>query len=180
MQSQAMMPDEDLAYTVLSNLKRVCGEYMTAATESNCPHIRELFTSLMNSTLKLQGKLYAAMQQQNMYSSASSALKQDIAKQIREYEQTGQKTMQYLQQLKGHQHQQQHQQSRQHVAFNPSAQHQHNQTSAYIQQSYMPYGGQQNEQPMYNNRGYQPSQGNQANSSQPYSNQQQQGNNNYM
>lgn len=174
MQSQAMMADEDLAYTVLSNLKRVCGEYMTAATEANCPHVRELFTSLMNSTLKLQGKMYYAMQQQNMYAAPSPALKQDIAKQIREYEQTEQKTRQYMHQLKGQRQQGQ----QQHAAFHPSAQ-QHNQTSDYIQQSYMPYSGQQQEQPMYNNRGFQPSQGNRANSAPMYSNQQQ-GNNNYM
>ncbi|SFE47165.1 Coat F domain-containing protein [Paenibacillus catalpae] len=101
MYQQHHLPDEDLAYTVLSDLKRVVREYATAATESTCPEVRQMFTHLLNSTLKLQGNLFQAMQSQNMYSTASSALRQEIDKQTKEYQQTQQKTQQYLQQRLG-------------------------------------------------------------------------------
>ncbi|GLX67125.1 spore coat protein [Paenibacillus glycanilyticus] len=100
-QQQHHLPDEDLAYTVLSDLKRVVREYATAATESTCPEVRQMFTQLLNSTLKLQGNLFQVMQQNNMYSTASSALRQEIDKQTKEYQQTQQKTSQYLQQRMG-------------------------------------------------------------------------------
>ncbi|WP_336774512.1 spore coat protein [Paenibacillus sp. MMO-58] len=100
-QQQHHLPDEDLAYTVLADLKRVVREYATAATESTCPEVRQMFTHLLNSTLKLQGNLFQAMQSQNMYSTASSALRQEIDKQTKEYQQTQQKTTQYLQQRLG-------------------------------------------------------------------------------
>ncbi|MUT65894.1 spore coat protein [Paenibacillus sp. NEAU-GSW1] len=97
-QSAPTLPDEDLAYTVLSDLKRVVREYATAATESTCPNVRLMFTNLLNSTLKMQGDLFQVMQSQNMYSTASPALRQEIDKQIKEYQQTQQKTSQWLQQ----------------------------------------------------------------------------------
>ncbi|GGG51362.1 spore coat protein [Paenibacillus radicis (ex Gao et al. 2016)] len=97
-QQQQALPDEDLAYTVLSDLKRVVREYATAATESTCPTVRQMFTNLLNSTLKMQGDLFQAMQAQNMYSTASPALRQELDKQIKEYSQTQQKTSQWLQQ----------------------------------------------------------------------------------
>jgi Spore coat protein len=100
-QQQHHLPDEDLAYTVLSDLKRVVREYATAATESTCPEVRQMFTHLLNSTLKLQGNLFQVMQSQNMYSTASSALRQEIDKQTKEYQQTQQKTTQFLQQRMG-------------------------------------------------------------------------------
>ncbi|MCM3628976.1 spore coat protein [Paenibacillus glycanilyticus] len=100
-QQQHHLPDEDLAYTVLSDLKRVVREYATAATESSCPEVRQMFTHLLNSTLKLQGNLFQVMQSQNMYNTASSALRQEIDKQTKEYQQTQQKTTQYLQQRMG-------------------------------------------------------------------------------
>lgn len=99
--NQSILPDEDLAYTVLSDLKRVVREYATAATESTCPDIRDLFTKLTNSTLKMQGQLFQTMQQANMYSVSSPALRQELDKQIREYQQTKQETQQFLQQKLG-------------------------------------------------------------------------------
>lgn len=96
--NQTMLPQEDMAYTILSDLKRVTREYATAATESSCPSIRSLFTNLLNSTLKMQGDLFQTMQHANMYSTASPALRQEIDKQLKQNQQTKQKTEQFLQQ----------------------------------------------------------------------------------
>ncbi|KQO14667.1 spore coat protein [Paenibacillus algorifonticola] len=101
--AQSFLPEEDLAYTVLSDLKRVTREYATAATEAACPSIRQMFTNLLNSTLKMQGELYQVMQSQNMYNTASPVLRQEIDKQLKEYQQTQQKTSQFLQQRMGSQ-----------------------------------------------------------------------------
>ncbi|GFN30917.1 spore coat protein [Paenibacillus xylaniclasticus] len=97
-QHQSILPDEDLASAILSDLKRVVREYATAATESTCPHIRKLFTDLTNSTLAMQGQLFTVMQQQQMYNTASPALRQEIDKQGKQYDQTLQKTNQFVQQ----------------------------------------------------------------------------------
>lgn len=98
--SQPFLPDEDLAYTVLADLKRVTREYATAATESSCPSVRQHFTQLMNTSLAMQGELYTAMSQQKMYNAASPALRQEIDKQLKSYQQTQQKTNQFVQQRK--------------------------------------------------------------------------------
>ncbi|MCM3746815.1 spore coat protein [Paenibacillus pasadenensis] len=92
------LPDADWAYTVLSDLKRVVREYATAATESTCPDVRSMFTDLMNSSLKMQGDLYNAMQSANMYDTSSPVLRQEIQKQIGTYTQTQQQTQQFIQQ----------------------------------------------------------------------------------
>ncbi|REK68510.1 MAG: spore coat protein [Cohnella sp.] len=96
--SQSFMPDKDLAYTVLADLKRVTREYATAATESVCPNVRQMFTQLLNNTLAMQGELYNSMKQQNMYTASSPALRQEIDKQLKEYQQTQQQTNQFVQQ----------------------------------------------------------------------------------
>ena len=70
-QTPAILSEEDLAYAVLSDLKRVVREYATAATESVCPTIRQMFTDMLNSTLSMQGQLFEAMDQYNMYNTAS-------------------------------------------------------------------------------------------------------------
>jgi spore coat protein CotF len=95
------LPDEDMAYTILSDLKRVTREYATASTESVCPEIRQMFTQLLNNTLQMQGELYNVMQQNNMYSASSPALKQEIDKQFKQNQQTQQKTNQFVQQTQG-------------------------------------------------------------------------------
>ncbi|RJE91181.1 spore coat protein [Paenibacillus sp. 1011MAR3C5] len=100
-QSQSILTEEDLASTVLSDLKRVVREYATAATESTCPDIRQLFTKLLDNTLKAQGQLFQALQQSNMYNTASPALRQELDKQAQQYKQTAQKTKQQLQQALG-------------------------------------------------------------------------------
>lgn len=115
-QSQSILTEEDLASTVLSDLKRVVREYATAATESTCPDIRQLFTKLLDNTLKAQGQLFQAMQQSNMYNTASPALRQELDKQAQQYKQTAQKTKQQLQQTLGG--------SQQGSFFNPAQQQQ--------------------------------------------------------
>ncbi|QHW33353.1 spore coat protein [Paenibacillus rhizovicinus] len=97
--SHPMLSDEDLAYTVLADLKRVVSEYATAATEASCQQVRQLFTNLLNSTLQMQGQLYKVMEQNNMYSTASPALRQDIDKSLQQNQQTEHKTEQFLQQI---------------------------------------------------------------------------------
>ncbi|WP_168122727.1 spore coat protein [Paenibacillus sp. HB172176] len=100
-QSQSILSEEDWATTVLCDLKRVVREYATAATESTCPDIRQLFTKLLNNSLAMQGQLFQAMQQCNMYQPASPALKQELEKQAKQNKQTQQKTQQMLQQKLG-------------------------------------------------------------------------------
>ncbi|MCQ6559632.1 spore coat protein [Paenibacillus mendelii] len=96
---QTLLPDHDMAYTVLADLKRVVREYATAATESSCQQIRQMFTQLTNDTLRMQGDLYNVMQQQGMYSTASPALRQEVDKQLQQQQQTQQKAQQHLQQI---------------------------------------------------------------------------------
>ncbi|WP_225442535.1 spore coat protein [Paenibacillus lycopersici] len=97
--SHPMLSDEDLAYTVLADLKRVVNEYATAATEASCQSVRQLFTNLLNSTLQMQGQLYKVMEQNNMYSTSSPALRQDIDKALQQNQQTEHKTEQFLHQI---------------------------------------------------------------------------------
>ncbi|MDI4644636.1 spore coat protein [Cohnella hashimotonis] len=94
------MPDEDLAYTVLADLKRVTREYATAATESVCPTVRQQFTQLLNVTLQMQGELYTTMQSANMYNASSPTLRQEIDKNLKTYQDTQTKTQQFVQQTK--------------------------------------------------------------------------------
>ncbi|MFB9330308.1 spore coat protein [Paenibacillus aurantiacus] len=94
-----LLAEEDLAYSVLADLKRVSKEYATAVTESNCPEIRQMFTSLLNSTIRLQGELYSVMSQNNMYDTPTAALRQEVDKQLQKQQQTQQKGAQLLQQI---------------------------------------------------------------------------------
>lgn len=96
--AQPTLSDDDKVSAILSDLKRVTREYATAATESVCPEIRQMFTQLTNNTLTMQGELYNLMQQNNMYNASSPALKQELDKQFKQYQQTQQKTTQFVQQ----------------------------------------------------------------------------------
>jgi len=93
-----ILPEADMAYTILSDLKRVTREYATAATESVCPDIRQMFTQLLDDTLKLQGELYTVMQSNNMYNASSPVIKPEVDKQLKQYQQTQQQTQQFVQQ----------------------------------------------------------------------------------
>lgn len=128
-QKQSILTEEDLASAILSDLKRVVREYATAATESTCPDIRQLFTKLTDSTLSLQGQLFQAMQQANMYNTSSPVLRQELDKQAKQYQQTKQKTNQFLQQTLGGQQQSQ-------TLYTPNM---HQQQSGQQQQNGQPY-----------------------------------------
>ncbi|BFH15797.1 spore coat protein [Paenibacillus melissococcoides] len=92
------MPEKDLLHTILNDLKRTSREYATGVTEAACPSVRQMFTDLANSTLQMQGQLFNLMQQQNMYSVASPALREEVNKRLRDQEQTMQKANQFVQQ----------------------------------------------------------------------------------
>ena len=94
----SILTEEDLAGTVLADLKRVVREYATAATESNCPTIRQMFTDLLNKTLTMQGQLFTVMSQVNMYQAPSSASKKELDKQLQSYSTQQQQTQTWLQQ----------------------------------------------------------------------------------
>ncbi|MCJ8013339.1 spore coat protein [Paenibacillus sp. KQZ6P-2] len=96
--NSAFMQDEDLLYTILSDLKRTVREYTTATTEASCPTVRQMFTQMTNDTLRMQGDLYNLMKQMNMYSTSSPALRQDVDKQIQDARNTQQKCRQFVQQ----------------------------------------------------------------------------------
>lgn len=126
-QQQSILSEEDLASTILCDLKRVVREYATATTESTCPDIRQLFTKLTDSTMKMQGQMFEAMKQANMYNASSPALRQELDKQAQQYQQTKQKTTQFVQQNLGQQQNQ--------TFYTPAMQHQ----SAQQQQGQQPY-----------------------------------------
>lgn len=92
------LTEDDLASVVLDDLKRCVREYATAATESTCPKTRQMFTDLLNSTLKMQGEMFTVMSQNNMYEAASVAPQKEISKQIQSYTSMQQQTQSWLQQ----------------------------------------------------------------------------------
>lgn len=98
LQNMDILPLEDLLNTILCDLKRSVREYTTATTESNCPSIRQLFTEMTNSTLKLQGDLYQLMSQNNMYTAPTPAPRTEVSKQLQSAQQTVQKAQQFVQQ----------------------------------------------------------------------------------
>ncbi|MDY8023181.1 spore coat protein [Paenibacillus polymyxa] len=96
--NMSFMPEEDLLYTILADMKRTVREYTTATTESNCPSVRQMFTDLTNDTLRLQGDLYHLMSQNNMYATPTKALRIDLDKQIQEARKTQHECQQFIQQ----------------------------------------------------------------------------------
>ena len=99
--SAAFMPDEDLLNTILCDLKRTAREYATAATESSCPSVRQVFNDMTMNTLQLQGDLFTQMSELNMYPAAGKALRQDVDKQLQSAQQMQQQTGQFVQQKTG-------------------------------------------------------------------------------
>ena len=97
-QSSSVLTEDDLANILLADLKRVVREYATAATESTCPTIRQMFTDLLNKTLTMQGQLFQAMQSANMYQQASKASQTELTKQLTSYKQSQQQVQSFLQQ----------------------------------------------------------------------------------
>lgn len=80
--NQTTMQEKDFANAILADLKRVSKEYVTAATESNCQQIRDLFTTMLTDVLKSQGELYNLMKQHQMYDQPLVAPRQHIDQQL--------------------------------------------------------------------------------------------------
>ncbi|MDQ0170778.1 spore coat protein [Paenibacillus tundrae] len=91
------MQEQDLLKSILADLRRTSREYTTATTEASCPTVRKMFNDLTNDTLRLQGELFNLMQQNNMYSASSKALRSDVDKQLQSAQQTQQKCQQFIQ-----------------------------------------------------------------------------------
>lgn len=95
------MPDKDLLYTIVADLKRTSREYLTAATESNCSSVRQMFTNLTNDTLRLQGEVFTLMQQQTQYDVPSKAPQSEIDKQVQASQKAQQESRQFVSQKTG-------------------------------------------------------------------------------
>lgn len=92
------LTQNDLLKIILADLRRTVREYTTATTESSCAAVRQMFTDLTDDTLRLQGKLYNLMSQQQIYTAPSKASQQDVDKKLQEALQTDQKIHALLQQ----------------------------------------------------------------------------------
>lgn len=101
MNTSSFMQEEDLLNTILTDLKRTVREYVTAATEANCPMIRQMFTDLTNSTLRMQGDLYHLMKQQNMYTLSPPTSRKSVEQAVQQNQQSKQKCQQFVQQKLG-------------------------------------------------------------------------------
>ncbi|GAB2720241.1 spore coat protein [Paenibacillus thermoaerophilus] len=97
-QQKPSLDTQDCVGNVLNDLKRICGEYATACTECRDPETRHLFQNLLNSTLQSQRQVFDAMQSHGWYKTTSTALRQEIDKQIQHYQQTWQQAQQFMQQ----------------------------------------------------------------------------------
>lgn len=95
-QGTSFMPEKDMLYTILADLKRTSREYTIAVNEANCEVVRSMFMDLLNSTLTMQGHLYHVMKQNNMYSTPSKALQQEVSKQWTNSQQTEQQTTSFV------------------------------------------------------------------------------------
>lgn len=101
MNSASFMQEEDLLNTILADLKRTVREYVTAATEANCDTVRQMFTDLTNSTLRMQGDLYHLLKQQNMYTLSAPTSRKSVEQALQQNQQSKQKCQQFIQQKLG-------------------------------------------------------------------------------
>ncbi len=77
------LPEKDMANMVLSELKRISGEYATAALEANDSNIRQVFKSLLFRTLQDQTELYAVLSENDAYRGGlSMASQQDVQNEL--------------------------------------------------------------------------------------------------
>lgn len=90
--------DQDMANTVLNELKRIASEYATACTEAAAPHIRRTFEQLLHQTLADQGQLFHMMSRLNMYGQPVQAQHSDIQREIEQCRQTDEQLQQLVQQ----------------------------------------------------------------------------------
>ncbi|MBM6997653.1 spore coat protein [Paenibacillus sp. DXFW5] len=93
--NQELLPQNDLLKSILADLRRTVREYTTATTESSCPAVRQLFTELTNSTLRLQGTLYELMKHQGIYTAPAPAPRQLLDSKLQEAEKTQQELRQF-------------------------------------------------------------------------------------
>ncbi|GIP22477.1 MULTISPECIES: spore coat protein [Paenibacillus] len=98
MTNQVNLPEQDILNTILADLRRTAREYTTATTESACPSVRQMFSQLTDSTLRLQGELYQLMQQNSSYQAPPHAPRQEVDKLVQHAAQTQQKIQQFAQQ----------------------------------------------------------------------------------
>lgn len=96
--SGELLPQDDLLKAVLADLRRTVREYATAATESSCMSVRQLFTELTDSSLRLQGELYELMKKQQIYTPPGPAPRQELDKKLQEAEKTRLQALQFAQQ----------------------------------------------------------------------------------
>lgn len=92
------MPEKDMLNIALADLRRSAREYTTATTESSCPSVRQMFTQLTESTMKLQGELYELMSSANMYNAPARAQRQEVSQHVQSAQQTMSKAQQFVQQ----------------------------------------------------------------------------------
>ena len=95
-QNTVSLPEKDLVFQILVETKRVAGEYTTAVTEANCQNVRQMFSSLLNDTLQIQGDIYQLMSQQGWYQTPSPAMRHEIMTQIQHHQQEQQQTNQFV------------------------------------------------------------------------------------
>jgi spore coat protein CotF len=93
--------DQDLANLVLNEFKRIAGEYATANLEASHPQVRQMFESLLQSTLQDHARLFQLMNQLNMYGQPSQAPSQELHKEQQKNGQTWQKLQSFVQQYLG-------------------------------------------------------------------------------
>lgn len=96
--SNEALKQNDLLKIILADLRRTVREYTTATTESSCPAVRQMFSDLTVDTLRLQGKLYNMMSQQQIYTAPSKAPQQAVGKALQEAVQADQQIHGLLQQ----------------------------------------------------------------------------------
>ncbi len=92
------LKQNDLLKIILADLRRTVREYTTATTESSCSAVRQMFTDLTVDTLRLQGKLYNMMNQQQIYTAPGKAPQQEVGKALQEAIQADQQIHGLLQQ----------------------------------------------------------------------------------
>lgn len=92
------LPEKELLDITLADLRRSVREYATATTEAACPMVRQMFTQLTDTTLKLQGELYQLMNSNNMYKAPSQAQRSEISKRVQSAQQTQTGAQQFVQQ----------------------------------------------------------------------------------
>ncbi|WP_237690827.1 spore coat protein [Paenibacillus caui] len=98
MQQNQMLPEKDLLNATLADLRRSVREYATATTEAACPMVRQMFTQLTDSSLKIQGELYQLMASNNMYNVPSKVQRQEVTKRLQNAQQTQTEAQQFVQQ----------------------------------------------------------------------------------